>query len=84
MPIYQFLCPCCGVLDKYLPLGQRISHCELCAGPVSPLISAPQGIRVPNMAVLTAKRQRVREPRWKMPDGSYQPINSATTRTEES
>jgi hypothetical protein len=38
-------------------------------------LSVPAAFRFPDMVTLTKKRQRIKEPIWRYPDGSYEPVN---------
>lgn len=46
MPIYEFMCGQCGVIEKILPVGHTISKCPTCAGKVDPMVSSPASIHI--------------------------------------
>lgn len=87
MPLYDFKCHDCGqISEKIVPSTVRVIACEKhdplsMDGPFAPLhpahrlLSAPASFKVPDMAVLTKKRQRIKEPIWRYPDGSFKPVN---------
>lgn len=85
MPTYDFKCRQCSlVFEKHVPSAITMVPCDACpAAPADRLLSAPASIKMANMDSLERKRQRVREPRWKYPDGHYESLNSANTRLEE-
>lgn len=50
-------------------------NCATCSKPLHVIISTPAAFRFPDMAVLNKRRQRIKEPIWRYPDGSFEPVN---------
>jgi len=74
MPRYDFKCQeCLEVTEKICHSSITMIVCPLCkndGGPFVPgaagrQLSAPASIRVPDMAALNKKRQRIKEPIWR-------------------
>jgi putative FmdB family regulatory protein len=95
MPIYDYKCSECGtVTEKIKPATCAAIQCPEClkdseieprlhVGIAYRQLSTPAAFRFPDMATLNKKRQRIKEPIWRYPDGHYESINSANTRPEE-
>jgi len=83
MPMYEFLCQECGIVEKILPVGHLLTRCWTCGSPLTSLISAPGSLKFPDMEKVRKKRQRITEPVWRYPNGKIESMNSKNTRSEE-
>jgi putative FmdB family regulatory protein len=84
VPIYDFKCDQCeAVTEKITKSDVEVIPCPECAKDKMPAgvvsygqglahrqLSTPASIRMADMEKVNKRRQRIREPIWRMPDGS--------------
>ncbi len=91
MPLYDFKCRKEGhVFEKIAPFDHKVVTCPLCPVQTIRLnlkegvdicvladqqLPIPASFRFPDMATLNKKRQRIKEPIWRYPDGHIEPVN---------
>lgn len=87
MPIYDYQCQSCHVItEKIRPVAVTTIVCPECildtklGGPRVPgvavrLLSAPARITMADMPTLNRKRQRIKEPVWRYPDGHVESVH---------
>ncbi len=88
MPLYDYKCDQCDTVTEAVRKSSvSIISCPECAkdepevnarlgeGLAYRQISAPACFKFPDMATLTKKRQRIKEPIWRYPDGHIESVN---------
>ena len=88
MPIYDYKCDQCdAVTEKILPSYVDAIYCPECfkdepevnsilgIGIARRQLSCPASFRFPDMATLNKRRQRIKEPIWRYPDGHIESVN---------
>lgn len=87
MPLYDFLCDeCYSVTEKLVPSSVSSIVCPECLedakhqprlsiGCAVRQLSAPARITMADMPTLNRKRQRVKEPLWRYPDGHAESVH---------
>ena len=87
MPIYDYKCSeCQAVTEAIKPSTCAAIQCPQClidadteprlhVGIAYRMLSVPAGFRFPDMAVLNKRRQRIKEPIWRYPDGHVEAVN---------
>lgn len=81
MPIREYLCPEGHTTERlelrpHAPTDPSLT-CATCGkNSLTLTLSAPSSIRMADMSVLTKKRQRIKEPIWRYPDGSYESVHA--------
>lgn len=77
MPIREYECEL-GHREERIELRQiapASSVCVTCGSISQPLISTPARIHMADMVTLNRKRQRIKEPIWRYPDGHIESVN---------
>lgn len=76
MPLYDFKCEkCSAVHEQIVDAAITMVPCRACIGPSKRLLSAPASIRMDSLAQVRKRKDTIKEPIWRYPDGHIEPVN---------